>query len=169
MCGLGSPTNSFPAFLKIPRKIIAQQSQTCEPAVPALLKLSRLKATTHCLVTSHGQSIERPDEHDLTKTALNQSFQFARILQAASMLQRSWWTAGSGGQPAGGCQANPGAGRGAQHLGQDMQCILPPSSGCSKKLMRKGTLVKTGREVLLDRIHHHHIRLTLVYNHNLKN
>ena len=40
------------------------------------------------LLTSHGQYIDRQDEHSWTKTALNKRFQFARKLHTASMLQR---------------------------------------------------------------------------------
>ena len=46
--------------------------------------------------------------------------------------------------------------------------FIPPSSGCSKRLMRKGTLVMIGREVLLDRMLRHHIHLTVIYNYNWK-
>ena len=40
-------------------------------------------------MTSHVQSIVRQDEHNWTKNGVNQSLQFARFLQAASILHRS--------------------------------------------------------------------------------
>ena len=54
----------------------------------AALSCSSFWATLHCLLTSHGQYIDRRDEHSWTKTFLNKTVQFARKLHAVSMLQR---------------------------------------------------------------------------------
>ena len=54
----------------------------------AALRWSSLWATPHSLLTSHGQYIERKDEHSWTKTTLNKTLQFARKLHTANTLQR---------------------------------------------------------------------------------
>ena len=49
-------------------------------------------------------------------------------------------------------------------LDRTCNASCPPSSGLSKRLMRKEILVNTGRCILPDRMHDLHIHFTLLYN-----